>query len=307
MNKSREHIKRFLSFYRPASEQEEDLICVYYRKRKIKIVPTSANPGQKELDPITFRQFGHWLNSKMPQCGDVVRLERLGLIGLVVREKWDSFIVGATLSPDGGLSVAEVSLTEEDAWTKLSKNEIRAFQKVLAAGGYDWNYVSAQFEKRFIPSSPQFVRLMVLGEQVGVGIFKQILPDNTLEMFCVKMGDEHIRYEETINLGDADYYSFLKTYDEHRALIQSELAAGGYIWNPKCHRIARNNLRARLNKTYYTVTNTFAVKAAIEKNSSFDRLRFNRGNYFLSRAVAERVRDRMLNLCKEEMLAEDNR
>lgn len=64
---------------------------------------------------------------------------------------------------------------------------------------------------------------MVIGKQVGIGIFKEILPDNTLKMACVKIGNGATCYADDLNLGEADYFSFFDTYDEHRAVIQQEL------------------------------------------------------------------------------------
>lgn len=305
MKKSREHIKRFLSTLRPASEQDEHMIRLYLHKRKVKMPAPTANPDYENLDGITYEQFESWANSDMPYFGDLIKCDKTGCIGLVVMEKWDSFTIGAILKPDGVLSFDKLTLKDE-TWVKPSDEERKAFQKALAIEGYDWNYVSTKLEKREIPASPQFVRLMVLGEQAGIGVFKEILPDNTLEMFCVKMGEGKISYREKINLGDADYYSFHKTYDEHRALIHSALADKGYIWNSKCHRIEKNISRAKLGKSYYSITNLLKVKSYIEKNTSYDQNRFTKGNYFLSRAVAERVRDKIQIICREEMLAEDN-
>lgn len=305
MNKSREHIKQFLSFYRPASDQDDDLIGIYYNKRKIKVISDAEDPDSKNTDTITFRQFEHWLYTKMPSPGNVIKFEETGCIGIVTKERWDSFIVGAFLCPDGTMTFGEFSYSDE-AYVLATDIERTLFQQALSVNGCSWSYISGKLEQRMTPTSPQFIRLMFLGEQVGVGVFKEILPDGTLEMFCVKMGKEGIQFEGMINLGDADYYSFAKTYDEHRALIQSELAAHGYIWNARCQRIEKNNARAKLGKNYYSISNILKIKPYTEKNTTYDQDRFNKGNYFLSRAVAERARDRILNICKEEMLSEDN-
>ena len=48
------------------------------------------------------------------------------------------------------------------------------------------------------------------------------------------------------------------------------------------------------------------IKQSVETDSQSDRLHSRRGNYFLQYKVAERARNRMLDVCMEEMLAEDN-
>ncbi|MDR2890574.1 MAG: hypothetical protein LBV18_03085, partial [Alistipes sp.] len=78
------------------------------------------------------------------------------------------------------------------------------------------------------------------------------------------------------------------------------------IWNPRCRRIQKNNARAKPGKPYFWVTAYLEVKQSVESDSASDRKRFNKGNYFLTRDVALRARNRALNACKEEMMAEDN-
>ena len=88
--------------------------------------------------------------------------------------------------------------------------------------------------------------------------------------------------------------------------MQDALGEEGYIWNAKRRRIEKNRARAKVGKKYFWINSYLAIKQSIEKDSQSDRLHFRRGNYFLQREVAERVRNRMLDLCKEEMLADDN-
>lgn len=306
MKKSREHFKRFLSTLRPASEQDEHLIRLFLSKRKIKTPPLATNSDIESLDEISYVQFESWANTNMPAFGELVKSSKNNWIGLVAKERWDSFVLGIVLNSNSELSFDELTISDLD-WTIPSSEERRAFQKALAQKGYDWDYVSAELKTREIPTSPQFVRLMELGKEIGIGVFKEILPDNTLTMFCVKIQDEKIRFQGVVNLGDSDFYSFSKTYEEHRALIQSELAEEGYIWNSKCFRIEKNKARAKLGKPYFSISNILKIKSHTEKNTSYDRERFNKGNYFLSRAVAERVRNKIQLIFREEMLADDNR
>ena len=159
---------------------------------------------------------------------------------------------------------------------------------------------------RTIPAHPRFVRLMVLGRQVGLGIFRAVREDNTLEMFCVKMGAGQLRYESNLNLGDADRFSFFDAYSEHRAILREELGEEGYVWNSKRRRIEKNTSRAKLGEKYYWINSYLMIKQSVETDSQSDRLHSRRGNYFLQYKVAERARNRMLDVCMEEMLAEDN-
>lgn len=308
MKKSKEHIKRFLSTVQPAEEKDEHLIRLFLNKRKIKVAVsaiTYTHPFRDELDIITYEQLEAWYYSDMPTVGDVLKCGENGFIGLVTQEKWDSIIVGVILRPDKTLSYTDHRFSSGD-WEKPSQDEIKALQKALSVDGKDWNPVSLDLVKREIPQSPKYVRLMEVGKEVGIGIFKEILPDNTLEMYCVKIGKEPIRYSGNLNLGDADYFSFFDTYDEHRALIQEELGEDGLIWNIKCRRIQKNSARAKPGKNYFWVTSYLEIKQATESDSASDKKRFNRGNYFLKRDVALRARNKIINVCKEEMMSEDN-
>ena len=305
MKKSKDHIKRFLSSFRPAEERDEHLIRLFLSKRKIKILVPEKNPDYENLPGITYEQFEFWYNADLPMVRDIIKCEENGYIGLVTREEWNSFTAGVILTPENALIFKDHTFSDEKR-VPASNEEINALQKALSAEGYDWNPNSFSFVKRDIPQSPKYVRLMVVGKMVGIGIFKKIRPDNTLEMVCVKMGDEPVRCADNLTLGDADYFSFFDTYDEHRAIIQQELAGKNLIWNVRCRRIQKNNARAKVGENYFWVSSFLEIKQATENGSVSDRRRFNRGNYFLKRTVALRARDRIINVCKEEMMAEDN-
>lgn len=305
MSKSKEHIKRFLSSVCPAEEKDEHMIKLFFNKRKIKVDISNSDPDCDNRDRVTYEQVEEWYHSTMPTVGDPIKCEATNQIGLVVKENWDSFVVGAILSSDGGLSFGEYRFSDEK-WEVPSKDEILALQRALASHGCDWSPIANRIIERKVPSAPKYVRLMVLGTPVGIGVFKEILADGTLEMYCIKMGSSNIRYKDNLNLGDADGYSFFDTYDEHRAGIQAELGEMGVVWDTKHRRIEKSKARAKLGKGYFYVNAVFVVQQATETNSPTDRRRFNRGNYFLRKQVAERAKDKMINVCKDEMLAEDN-
>lgn len=303
MSKNREHIRRFLSTVRPATEKDECLIRVFFNKRKIK-VPIRRSYSETQ-ETITYEQLESWYNASRPTVGDVIRCTKQDCICLVIREMWDSFIVGATLSSDGKLAFEEHRFYDAD-WQMPLEGDEMALQKALSAHGCDWNPTTGHIEEREVPSLPRFVRLMVMGRQVGLGVFREILADNTLEMYCVKLGSGKIRYGSDLNLGDADSFSFFDAYEEHRAILQEELGEDGYIWNAKYRRIEKNRARAKIGKKYFWINSYMGIKQSTENDTQSDRLHFRRGNYFLQREVAERARNRILNVCKEEMLSEDN-
>lgn len=306
MRKTRERIKRFLSTVRPATETDAERIRLFLGNRKIKIAVSAAPSKEEHLPPITSDQFEAWYAAPYPAAGDVIRSVRCGGICLVVREEWDAVVCGAMLSPEGSLSLDEHRFSDAQ-WAPSSDEDIIALQKALSSHGYDWNGLYARLEKRSVPAQPKFVRLMVMGRQVGVGIFRAVLPDNSLVMYCVMMEDGPIRYQDGLNLGDVDAFSFSDAYEGHRALVQEALGEKGFIWHSKCCRLERNRARAKQGKSYYWINGYMDIKISTEKSTSSDNIRFKRGNYFLNRTVAERVRFRMIDLCKEEMASGDNR
>lgn len=304
MKKSKERVKRFLSTVIPAGEKDDLLITLFLSKRKIKsTVLSQAALDSSKKERITYEQFESWYNSAMPPVGDVVKNQNTGVTGLVTCEKWNSVTVGFTLDSKNPF---ENRSWREDECSPASEKEIQDLQSALATAGYDWCQINNEFIRREIPRAACYVRLMVLGKQKGIGIFKNIKPDNTLEMYCVKMDDEAIRLDDSLNLGNADLFSFAGTYDEHRAVIQKALAEHDLIWNSRCRRIQKNHARAKKGKSYYWISSYLEIKCSMETDSASDKRRFKRGNYFLNWDVALRVRDKITNVCKEEMLAEDN-
>lgn len=305
MKKSKERVKQFLSTFRPAGEKDEFLITLFLGKRKIKS-PFADNPSleSSQVAPLTYEQFETWYNSDLPSVGEVVKSSDSKIIGLVTEEKWNSAVTGVMLA-SGNLLFDNFTL-RQDEWIPASVDETGDLQKALAVGGYDWSQISRSLIERKIPQSARYVRLMVLGRQVGIGIFKGTLPDNTLEMYCVLMDDKPLQYGDDLCLGDADKFSYSDAYKEHRVIIQNALAEHNLIWNTRCQRIQRNIARAKPGKGYFWVSSYLEIKWSIEKGTVSDNRRFIRGNYFLSRVVALRVRDKMIYLLREEMLAEDN-
>lgn len=304
MRKSKEHIKRFLSTVRPSTEKDAERIRQFFSNRKVKVTLTPDDSYDKPRNTITFEQLEAWYTASRPTVGDVIRIPS-GDLCLVTRELWNSVVVGVSLSPRGELTLAERHVSDGQ-WSLSSEEDISAFQKALSSHDYDWNSLYYRLEKRNIPTQPKFVRLMVLGRPVGVGIFRSVLPDNTLAMYCVMMDGAKIRYQRDLNLGDADAFSFGDAYEAHRAAVQEALAEEGLIWHSKCCRIEKNCARAKLGKPYYWINGYLDIKVSTEKSTSSDDIRFKRGNYFLNRTVAERVKVRMIDLCKDEMTAADN-
>jgi hypothetical protein len=308
MRKSKEQVKRFLSSFPLKDEREATLIQVYLSNRKTKITPSTLTVSERNgsEEGHTFDQFESWYKADMPTVGDVVKCEQTGAVGIVTREGWDHFGVSAILTADHTLHFKDYRFSNEK-WAMASEEEILALQRALAGAGKDWSPISLSLVERNVPDAPKYVRLTVLGKQVGIGIFRRVMPDHTLLMFCVKMGGGRLRFSDDINLGDVDSFSFLDTYDEHRAVIQEELCANGLLWNPKLHRLQKNNARLKVGESYFWITSYLEIKCAIEKNSYSDDRRFNVGNYFPKREVAERVRCRGTIACKEEMMTDYNK
>lgn len=305
MRKSKERVKQFLSTFRPAGEKDELLITLFLGKRKIKSPFADNTPLEtSQVASLTYEQFEAWYNSDLPSVGEVIKSSDSRIIGLVTEENWNSVVTGVMLA-SGNLLFDNLTL-RQDEWIPASVDETGNLQKALAAGGYDWSQISRSLIDRQIPQSARYVRLMVLGRQVGIGIFKGTLPDNTLEMYCVLMDDKPIRYGDNLCLGDADNFSFSAAYGEHRAIIQKALAEHDLIWNTRCRRIQKNVARAKNGKSYYWITSYLEIKCTYETGSVSDNRRFIRGNYFLNWDVAVRARDRMILVCKEEMLSDDN-
>ena len=57
MKKTKEHIKRFLSTVRPASEKDECMIRVFFNKRKIKLSVVPRGADAERLDTITAQMM----------------------------------------------------------------------------------------------------------------------------------------------------------------------------------------------------------------------------------------------------------
>lgn len=302
--KTREQVGRFLTDVALASEEDGDRIRSFLRRHKTK-VPVGFGESQRysASDGMTSDQFEKWYRTDLPEVGDVLWCDQMQAICLITGVGWNFITVGAVLTTDNKLSLEGRNLSNPKC-SKATAGQISSLQKSLASHGWDWNPKKQDLVKRETPSAPRFVRLMVVGKQVGLGIFKGILPDNTLEMFCVKLGEEPVRILDDAISGDADGYSFVSADVKHRAAIQEELGELGYVWNNQCKRIQKDDARLEIGTPYYWLNAYLDIERAVERNLLSDRKKFIRGNYFRTRQGAEQAKALAMNGFKEIMLSE---
>jgi len=138
---------------------------------------------------------------------------------------------------------------------------------------------------KIIPQSNQMVRVSLLGDTVGYGIFKNIDSLGNIIMFCYKECEKPIRYSLDEVVGPLVDYQLEPASKSERSIIDDSLAPYELTWNGRIQSIEPRNKRVLSNRTYYYLNSFFEVSPVLEKGRVRDAARSRNWNYFHSHKV----------------------
>ncbi|MBF0577405.1 hypothetical protein [Dysgonomonas sp. GY617] len=284
LRKRKKRIDAYLSTVRVKTLKDELAIIQYCHRFlgiKIKSIPSGI-----DLPEITFECFLNWLNQVVPGEGDIIELVGSKFICIVKFTDVSKFRICAKLNLDNELSIIEEDIPICDfnpaSIEGKKRLQIALYQKKLI-----WSSYKIELLEMVQPNENQQVRITLLGEKKGLGVFREINEKNEIVMFCVKMDNEGFRYSLHEIIGFAWDYQLEMISTNEREEFATVIQQSKFIWNGHAKRIEPINYRVKKGEPYNFITDKFEVNVAQDNYRPSDLRRLQTGNYFQFQKEAE--------------------
>lgn len=290
--KTKSQIIAFLKTVR-AKEEIHGMAVMGYCKSVLGIqVDFNKNMEDRDLPEIGLEEFKEWLEDTFYR-GMVVCDPRDGRIGIIETASYRTISLSVSLGREGRLLQEPVSVERGDC-REATKEEKLKLQHKLNDLKLGWNRRKhAVFKLDYALRDNQQVRLSLLGQKLGMGVFKEVDRDGQLVMYCVKMENEPARYSKHEVIGPVEDFQIepISTYE--RRIFSEELKECGVAWNGHLKTIDYVRIRVVTGGTYYYLNDAFEVVSGVDNYRIRDTKRWKAGNYFTREDCAERFRRKL--------------
>lgn len=284
LRKRKKRIDAYLTTVKTKTFKDELAIIQYchrYLKVKIKSIPSDLS-----FPEITFESFLGWLNQLVPDDGDIIELVESKIICIVKSTGVSTFRICAKLNIDDELSIKEEDIPFCDfdyvSFEGKKRLQIALYKKKLI-----WSSYKIELLNRVQPNENQQIRISLLGQKKGLGVFREINENNEVVMFCVKMDNEDFRYSLHEIIGHAWDYQLEMISTNEREEFVNVIQQYKLFWNGHAKRIEPINYRVKKGDTYNFITDEFEVNVTQENYRPSDLRRLQTGNYFQLHEEAE--------------------
>lgn len=291
--KTKNQIIAFLRTVR-ATEEVHGMAIMGYCKSVLGIqVDFNKNMEDRNLPDIKLEDFKKWLEEDTFYRGMVIYSPHDSIVGIIGTVSYQTISLSVSLDRAGHLLQEPISLRREDCREAAKREKLR-LQHKLNDMGLGWNRRKlAIFVSDYTLKDNQQVRLSVLGEKMGLGVFKEVDEDGQLVMYCVKMENQPARYSMHEVVGSVKDFQVepISTYE--RRIFSEELKKCGVAWNGHLKTIDYVQIRVETGGTYYYLNDLFEITPCVDKYRSRDTKRWKAGNYFTRTDCAERFRQKL--------------
>lgn len=291
--KTKNQIIAFLRTVR-ATEEVHGMAIMGYCKNVLGIqVDFNENMEDRDLPDIKLEDFKKWLEDDTFYRGMVIYSPQDDIVGIIGTTSYQTISLCISLDQAGHLSQDPINLKREECREATKKEKLR-LQHKLNDMGLGWNRRKhAIFKLDYILRNNQQVRLSLLGEKMGLGVFKEVDENGQLVMYCVKMEDQSARYSKHEVVGAVKDFQIepISTYE--RRIFSEELKKYGVVWNGHLKTIDYAQIRAETGGIYYYLNDLFEVVTCVDEYRSRDTKRWKVGNYFTREDCAERFRQKL--------------
>lgn len=291
--KTKNQIIAFLRTVR-AKDEVHGMAIMGYCKSVLGIqVDYNENMEDRNLPEIELEDFKKWLEEDTFYRGMVICSPQDGLVGIVGAASYQTVSLSVSLDKEGHLLQEPINWELENCREATKKERLRLQHKLneLQLG---WNRRRhALFESDYTLKNNQQIRLSILGQKMGLGVFKEVDENGQLVMYCVKMENQPARYSMHEVVGPMRDYQIepISTYE--RRIFSEELKTYGVAWNGHLKTIDYVRVRVATGETYYYLSDLFEVAPCVDKYRSRDTKRWKAGNYFTRRDCAERFQQKL--------------
>lgn len=241
--------------------------------------------SEKQMEPT-----GSPLHDKIRKGGTVVNrtTSEIGVVGGISE---NCVAVPARCTADGVLCDEEVVMRLDDC-RPASREEKRVLQRLLNGRRLLWDMRQCRVKKNdYIPRKGARVQLSTLGEEVIIGVFKEVDAGGRIVMYCMMRPGERPRYSTHEVAGAADDFQVQPVGSTARMKFDRALAAEGVVWNGHLRSVEVTGSRPERGQLYYYLDEYLDIREARDAYKPRDRKRRAAGNYFVSREAVGNVRE----------------
>lgn len=258
-------------------------------------------PAADNVEHVSYEDFEAWFYKYVPTTGEVVSISPGKEIGLVSAVSRNEFVVAAFLTPKGKLEMREKSFSNDSA-SAADAPQCKAMQKALNGAKKAWDRRNGRMvDGLSLANNPQ-VRITLLGERLGIGVFREIDAEGRCVMYCLKLDGKQIRYSLHEVLGPADEYQIETIRLAERTELREELEKVGRRWEGHIARIEPVDYRDKNGGEYYYINDKLEIITSEDNDKPKDIERYRSGNYFRSKAEIEYMISAMKDIRKKQLM-----
>lgn len=199
---------------------------------------------------------------------------------------------------EGTLCDEEVVMLLKDCRPAVSA-EKRALQRLLNEHRLLWDMRRCRLRRNdYVPQEGARVQLSTLGEEVVIGVFKEIDAEGRVVMYCMMHPGERPLYSAHEVAGAASDVQIQPVGSTARMKLDRALAAEGVIWNGHLRSVEIAGSRLLREQVYYYLNEFFEICEVRDAYKPRDRKRMAAGNYFATREAAESMQECLASILR---------
>lgn len=276
--KSKKDILAFLDEKKGVTISDELAIKDFCSQKRTKI---DFKLKENAKITITFTQFQEWYNFIKPTKHSIIVFKENGVIGIVKEVKHESIILAAHIMPGGDF------IHWEKEFPLISFELAENNHKIILQREFNKKYLSWNKHKSIILDNIVLtenlqVRVSVLGEKVGLGVFREIDDNGSVVMYVYYQFGANVKYSLYEVIGKVEDFQFDYINLAERRILNEELEKSGKTWNGFSGRVEPKYYRVEKGKKYYYFNNYLRLREIIENDKPKDLEHSRSGNYFRS-------------------------
>lgn len=237
------------------------------------------------------------LRDKIRRGGTIVNCvtSEIGVAGNIVN---DCVVVTVRCTGDGKLCEEEVVMHLKDCRPATLK-EKKVLQRLLNDRHLLWDMRHCRLKRNdYVPQNGARVQLSTLGEEVVIGVFKEIDAKGRIVMYCMMRPGERPVYSMHEVAGSAADFQIQPVGSTARMKLDRALVAEGVVWNGHLRSMEVAVNRRLREQVYYYLNELFNICEVRDAYKPRDRKRLAVGNYFATREAAESVQECFMSILR---------
>lgn len=207
-------------------------------------------------------------------------------------------VVPVRCTAKGSLCDEEVVMHLEDCRPAI-REEKRLLQRLLNDNRLVWDMRHCRLKRNdYVPRNGARVQLSTLGEEIIIGVFKEIDSNGRVVMYCMMRQGQRPLYSMHEVAGAAGNFQIQPVGSTARMKLDRALAAEGVVWNGHLRDVEMAGNRLSREQVYYYLNEIFEVCEVRDAYKPRDRKRLAVGNYFATREAAENMRECFVSIMR---------